>query len=174
MKNRSLVTALRQFSPELNIRLKAQLQYGCTEVGYGSGEYSGLDFSQEYSIEWQEGYLFSEGYTVKKLIDVLTKKILSKISNADFDLKPGELKNGDETKYKTTWKNGKHSKIELPDDYHLHNIMNFGDSEYKWQSAKYIEIEVIYLDQTGEELSIFFVLNEDEVDIKPDQLKANK
>jgi hypothetical protein len=79
MKNRSLVTALRQFSPELNIRLKAQLQYGCTEVGYGSGEYAGLDFSQEYSIEWEEGYLFKDGYTVKNLIDVLTKKILSKM-----------------------------------------------------------------------------------------------
>ena len=174
MKNRSLVTALRQFSPELNIRLKAQLQYGCTEVGYGSGEYSGLDFSQEYSIEWEEGYLFREGYTVKNLIDVLTKKILSKISNADFNLKPGELKNGNETKYKTTWKNGKPSKIELPDDSHLHHIMNFGDSEYKWKFAKYIEIEVIYLDQTGEELSIFFVLNDDEVDITPDLFKVKK
>jgi hypothetical protein len=52
--------------------------------------------------------------------------------------------------------------------------MDFGDSEYKWQSAKYIEIEVIYLDQTGEELSIFFVLNDDEVDIKPDQFKVNR
>jgi hypothetical protein len=52
--------------------------------------------------------------------------------------------------------------------------MNFGDSEYKWQSAKYIEIEVIYLDQTVEELSIFFVLNDDEVDIKPDQFKVNR
>lgn len=62
----------------------------------------------------------------------------------------------------------------LPDDAHLHHIMNFGDSEYKWQSAKYIEIEVIYLDQTGEELSIFFVLNDDEVDIKPDQFKVNR
>jgi hypothetical protein len=105
---------------------------------------------------------------------VLTKKILSKISNADFNLKPGELKNGDETKYKTTWKNGKPSKNELPDDAYLHHKMNFGDSEYKWQSAKYIEIEVIYLDQTGEELSIFFVLNDDEVDIKPDQFKVNR
>lgn len=173
MKNRSLVTALRQFSPELNINLIAQLQYGCTEVGYGSGEYEGLGFTQEFSIEWEDGYLFGDTYTVKKLIDVLTKKVLSKISNADFNLKPGELRNGI-TKYKTKWKNGKPSKNDMPEDSHLNNIMNFGDSEYKWQFAKYIEIEVIYFDQTGEKSSILFVLNNNESDRKPDELKVNE
>ena len=105
MKNRSLVTALRQFNPELTISLKANLQNGCEEVGYGSGEYEGLSFSQDYTIGWNDGYLSCDswdGYTVGDLIDVLLNKTLSKISEEDFNLRPGELRNG-YSDYTTTW-----------------------------------------------------------------------
>lgn len=172
MKNRSLVTALRQFNPELKISLKAHLQHGCEEVGYGSGEYDGLGFSQDYTIGWNDGYLSAdswEGYTVQDLIDVLLEKTLSKISDADFNLRLGELRNGN-PEYSTTWDDEEPEEDNMPDDSELYNIMEIGDAEYKWQGASFIEIEVIYNDQDGEESSISFVLNQDEVDRKPDPM----
>jgi len=176
MKNRSLVTALRQFSPDLKISLKAHLQYGCDEVGYGSGEYEGLGFSQDYTIGWNDGYLSVDnwdGYTVQDLIDVLLEKPLSKISDADFKLRLGELRNGN-AEYETTWDDEQPEEDDMPEDSELYNIMDIGDSEYKWQGASFIEIEVYYVDQDGEESSISFVLNDDEVDRKPDPLDEKK
>jgi hypothetical protein len=52
--------------------------------------------------------------------------------------------------------------------------MEIGDTEYKWQSAHTIEIEVYYKDQEGEDSSISFVLTDDEVDRKPDPMDAVK
>jgi hypothetical protein len=176
MKNRSLVTALRQFSPDLKISLKAHLQYGCDEVGYGSGEYEGLGFSQDYTIGWNDGYLSVDnwdGYTVQDLIDVLLEKPLSKISDADFKLRLGELRNGN-AEYETTWDDEQPEEDDMPEDSELYNIMDIGDSEYKWQGASFIEIELYYVDQDGEESSISFVLNNDEVDRKPDPLAVKE
>lgn len=176
MKNRSLVTALRQFNPELKIGLKAHLQYGCEEVGYGSGEYEGLSFSQDYTIGWDDGYLSVDkwdGYTVQDLIDVLLEKTLSKISDADFGLRPGELRNGN-ADYTTTWDDEQPEEDDMPEDSELYNIMEIGDTEYKWQGAHTIEIEVYYKDQEGEDSSISFVLSDDEVDRKPDPMDKVK
>ncbi len=172
MKNRSLVTALRQFNPDLKIGLKAHLQNGCEEVGYGTGEYEGLAFSQDYTIGWNDGYLSADswdGYTVGDLIDVLLEKTLSKITDDDFKLRPGELRDG-YSDYTTTWDDEQPEEDEMPDDSELYNIMEIGDAEYKWYGAHTIEIEVYYNDQEGEEVSIPFVLSEDEVDKKPDPL----
>lgn len=176
MKNRKLVTALRQFNPELKITLKAHLQYGCDEVGYGSGEYEGLAFSQDYTIGWNDGYLSADtwdGYTVQDLIDVLLEKTLSKISNEDFPLRPGELRNGN-PEYTTKWDDEEPEEDNMPDDSELYNIMEIGDADYKWQGAHAIEIEVYYNDQEGEESSITFTLDNDETDRKPDPLDAVK
>jgi hypothetical protein len=176
MKNRSLVTALRQFNPDLKISLKAHLQYGCEEVGYGSGEYEGLSFSQDYTIGWNDGYLSADtwdGYTVQDLIDVLLEKTLSKISDADFGLRPGELRNGN-PEYTTTWDDEEPEEDDMPDDDELYRIMEIGDSEYKWQGAHALEIEVYYNDQDGEESSISFTLSADEVDRKPDPLAVKE
>lgn len=176
MKNRSLVTALRQFSPDLKISLKAYLQHGCEEVGYGSGEYDGFSFSQDYTIGWNDGYLSAdswEGYTVQDLIDVLLEKTLSKIGDKDFSLRPGELRNGN-PEYKTSWDGEQPEDDDMPDDDELYNIMEIGDASYKWQNADSIDIEVFYLDQDGEESSISFVLSSDESDRKPDPLDVDK
>jgi hypothetical protein len=176
MKNRKLVTALRQFNPDLVISLKAHLQYGCDEVGYGSGEYEGLGFTQDYTIGWNDGYLSVdkwENYTVKDLIDVLLEKTLSKISDADFNLRPGELRNGN-PEYTTTWDDEEPSEDDMPDDSELYNIMEIGDADYKFQGPHALEIEVFYNDQEGEESSISFVLSEDESDRKPDPMDVVK
>jgi hypothetical protein len=176
MKNRSLVTALRQFSPDLKISLKAHLQYGCDEVGYGSGEYEGLSFSQDYTIGWNDGYLSVDnwdGYTVQDLIDVLLEKPLSKISDADFKLRLGELRNGN-AEYETTWDDEEPSEDDMPDDDELYRIMEISDSEYKFQGPHALEIEVYYVDQDGEESSISFTLSADEVDRKPDPLAVKE
>ena len=176
MKNRTLVTCLRQFNPELKISLQAHLQNGCEEVGYGSGEYDGFGFSQDYTIGWNDGYLSADkwdGYTVKDLIDVLLEKTLSKISDADFSLRPGELRNGN-PEYKTSWDDEQPEEDDMPDDDELYNIMEIGDANYKWYGAHTIEIEVYYNDQDGSESSISFVLNEDESDRKPDPMDETK
>lgn len=176
MKNRTLVTALRQFSPDLKIGLKAHLQYGCEEVGYGSGEYEGLTFSQDYTIGWNDGYLSVDswdGYTVQDLIDVLLEKTLSKIGDSDFPLRLGELRNGN-AEYETTWDGEEPEEDLMPEDDELYRIMEIGDSDYKWEGAHTIEIEVYYNDQDGEESSISFVLTDDESDRKPDPLAPKK
>ena len=176
MKNRSLVTALRQFNPNLTISLKAHLQYGCEEVGYGSGEYDGFGFSQDYTIGWNDGYLSADkwdGYKVQDLIDVLLEKTLSKISDADFGLRPGELRNGN-PEYTTTWDDDKPEEDVMPEDDELYNIMEIGDTDYKFQGPYALEIEVYYNDQDGEESSISFSLTEDESDRKPDPMDETK
>ena len=176
MKNRTLVTALRQFNPELKINLKAHLQNGCEEVGYGSGEYEGFGFSQDYTIGWNDGYLSADrwdGYSVGDLIDVLLEKTLSKISDDDFGLRPGELRNG-YSEYTTAWDDEKPEEDDMPDDSELYNIMEIGDADYKFQNPSSLEIEVYYTDQFGDESSISFVLDNDETDRKPDPLDPNK
>ena len=176
MKNRSLVTALRQFNPDLKIGLKAHLQHGCEEEGYGSGEYEGLSFSQDYTIGWNDGYLSADswdGHTVQDLIDVLLEKTLSKIGDSDFSLRPGELRNGN-PEYTTTWDDEQPEEDDMPEDSELYNIMEIGDSSYKWQGAHTIEIEVYYNDQDGEESSISFSLSNDESDRKSDPMEEKK
>lgn len=174
MKNRSLVTALRQFNPDLKISLKAYLQYGCEEEGYGSGEYDGCAFSQDYTIGWNDGYLSADlwdGYTVQDLIDVLLEKTLSKISDKDFSLTPGELRNGN-PEYSTTWDD--EEPEDVPDDSDLYNLMEIGDANYSWSGADTIEIDIHYIDKDGEDNTISFVLSEDESDRKPDPLDVSK
>lgn len=170
MKNRTLVTCLRQFNPELPVSIKAELEYGCEEKGYGSGEYEGYAFSQDYTISWNLGHLSVseyDGYTVGDVIKVLLEKKLSDIGNDDFNLRLGELMDG-YTDYETTWEDGEPE--ELPEDSDLYNMMEHGDTDYIWSNPAYIEFEVYYKNQEGEDETISFVLNEDEVDKKPDPL----
>ncbi len=174
MKNRTLVTCLRQFNPELLVSIKAELVYGCEEKGYGSGEHDGCEFSQEYVTSWNDGYLSAEpydGYTVGKVIEVLLEKPLSKIGNEDFDLRPGELRNGN-AEYETTWEDCEPE--DMPEDSDLYWKMDIGDTEYIWENASYLEFEVHYKNQDGEDETISFVLNDDEVDKKPDPLDETK
>lgn len=174
MKNRTLVTCLRQFNPELIVSMRAELVSGCEEKGHGSGEYEGYEFSQDYTVSWNDGHLSAseyDGYTVGDVIKVLLEKKLSEIGNDDFNLRPGELMNG-YTDYETTWEDGEPE--ELPEDDELYNMMEHGESEYEWFGAAYIDIEVHYKNQDGEDETITFVLNDDEVDKKPDPLDETK
>lgn len=176
MKNRTLVTALRQFNPDLKISIKAHLQNGCEEVGYGSGEYEGLGFSQDYTIGWNDGYLSADlwdGYTVQDIIDVLLEKTLSKIGDSDFSLRPGELMNGN-PEYTTSWNDEEPEEDDMPEDSELYNIMEIGDANYEWQNAHTMEIDVHYIDQYGDDATISFVLDSDETDRKPDPLAVKE
>lgn len=171
MKNRTLVTKLRQFNPDLNVGIKAYLQYGCTERGSGCGEYEGFSYCQEYTTEWNDGNLEATQYDwikVGDVIKVLLEKTLSKIGSDDFRLRPGELMNGN-PEYSTTWDDGEPE--ELPEDSDLYMQMNLGDSEYEWVGATSIDFEVYYMNDYGDESSISFSLTEDEVDRKPDPLE---
>lgn len=172
MKNRTLITRLRQFNPDLKVKITANLQYGCNEVGYGSGEYEGLGFSQDYTIGWNDGSLSADkwdGYTVEDVINVLKEKVLSKISDDDFGLRPGELRNGN-PEYTTTWDDEQPDEDDIPDDSELYNIMEIGDSNYEWANPSSLEIEVYYTDNYGDDNTISFTLDADESDRKPDPL----
>jgi hypothetical protein len=172
MKNRTLITKLRQFNPDLKVKITANLQYGCNEVGYGSGEYEGFGFSQDYTIGWNDGSIEADkwdGYTVEDVINVLKEKVLSKISDDDFGLRPGELRNGN-PEYTTTWDDEQPDEDNMPDDSELYNIMEIGDSEYEWANAASLEIEVYYTDNDGDDNTISFTLEVDESDRKPDPL----
>jgi hypothetical protein len=54
--------------------------------------------------------------------------------------------------------------------------MELGGSKYEWEGATAIDFEIYYMDDYGEESTISYTLNEDEVDRKPDSLeeKNNK
>jgi hypothetical protein len=176
MKNRTLITKLRQFNPELVVGVKAELQHGCNEVGYGSGEYEGFGFSQDYTIGWNDGSLQSsmwDGITVGDVIDVLKEKTLSKISNEDFSLSPGELRNGN-PEYTTAWDDEQPEEDDMPEDSELYGIMEIGDATYEWDDASSLEFEVFYKDTDGEDGSVVFYLNENETDRKPDPLEPIK
>lgn len=170
MKNRTLVTCLRQFNPELIVSIRAELQNGCEEIGNGRGEYEGNSFSQDYTISWNHGHLIAgeySGYTVADVIKVLLEKPLSKIGHEDFNLRLGELTDG-YTEYETTWEAG--TPEELPEDSDLYRMMEHGEAHYEWFNAAYVEFEVHYKNQEGEAETVSFVLNEDEIDKKSDSL----
>ena len=172
MKNRTLITRLRQFNPDLKVKITANLQYGCNEVGYGSGEYEGFGFSQDYTIGWNDGSLSADiwdGYTVEDVINVLKEKVLSKISDDDFGLRPGELRNGN-PEYTTTWDDEQPDEDDMPEDSELYNIMEIGDCDYEWANASSLEIEVYYTDNYGDDNTISFTLDADESDRKSDPL----
>jgi hypothetical protein len=178
MKNRTLITKLRQFNPELKVKIVANLQYGCNENGYGSGEYEGFGFSQDYTIGWNDGSIEVDkwdGYSVGDVIEVLKEKVLSKISDDDFNLRPGELRNGN-PEYKTTWDDEKPEEDDMPDDSELYNIMEIGDANYEWSGASSLDIEVYYISDGSDEEdeTIVFSLSEDETDRKPDPMDPVK
>ena len=167
MKNKTLITELRKFSPELKVTIKAYLQSGCTEKGYGTGEHEGFSYSQEYTTEWNDGHLQAsenDGYTVGDVIEVLINKILSEIGNDDFRLSPGELMNG-YSEYDTKWED--QEPEDLPDDRDLYMSMDIGDVEYEWFGASTIEFELID-DENDENNGTSFVLEEDEIDSSDD------
>jgi hypothetical protein len=178
MKNRTLITKLRQFNPELKVKITAYLQYGCNENGYGSGEYEGFEFSQDYTIRWNDGSIEADkwdGYSVGNVIEVLKEKVLSEISDDDFSLRPGELSNGD-PEYKTTWDDEKPEEDDMPDDSNLYNIMDIGDANYEWKGASSLDIEVYYSgdDSDEDDETIMFSLTTDEIDSNPDPIDVIK
>jgi hypothetical protein len=174
MKNRTLVTALRQFNPGFLVLITAKLKRGCIEKGFGTGRYEGFLYSQEYTVSWNEGHLCStedDGYNVARVIKILLEKPLSKISQLEFDLKPGELGDGN-TDYETTWEDEK--PTEVPGDDILYRKMEFGEIEYEWIDAKYIEFEVLWVNNEGVEETEFFSLTQDEEDDQPDPVNEAK
>lgn len=136
------------------------MQYGVIEKGYGSGEYEGLRFSQDYKTEWNDGYLEIDQYggiTLEDVIEVLSEKMLSEIGNEDFNLRLGELSTG-YSEYETKWED--QEPHELPDDSELYMMMDIAESEYEWGAAKILEFEV----WISEDDSVSFSLTEDEDD----------
>lgn len=89
--------------------------------------YEGFSCSQEYTTEWNEGYLKASGFTIGGVIYVLK-------------LRPGELMNGN-SEYDTTWEDKEPD--ELPEDRDLYISMNIGNVEYEWHGASSIEFELI-------------------------------
>jgi hypothetical protein len=160
MKNKILINSLNQFNSNLKVSLKAYLNSGCLETGNGSGIIDGIKFYQDYTVNWDNGYLeadSNEGYTLEDIIEVFSKKNISKIGSNDFKLRPGILKYGNAT-YKTTWENDNLKKEDIPKDLELYNIMDIDENEYKWISPSKIEIEIFYYNQNNEECKISFSL----------------
>ncbi len=160
MKNASLISELAKFNKNLSVSIKAYMQYGVTEKGYGKGEFEGFSFSQDYKTEWNDGYLEVnqyEGITLHDVIEVLSTKMLSEIGNEDFNLRLGELYTG-YSEYETKWEN-QEPQI-MPEDSELYMMMDISDSEYEWAGAKIIEIEV----WTSEDESVPFSLIDDQDD----------
>ena len=105
----------------------------------------------------------------------MKEKILSEISDDDFSLRPGELRNGD-PEYKTTWDDEKPEEDDMPDDSTLYNIMEIGDANYEWEGASSIDIEVYYsgYDSDEDDETIMFSLTTDEIDNNPDPIDVIK
>jgi len=159
MKNKEIILRLSKFELDSNVSIKAYLESGCEESGNGKGVYNENGYSQQYSILWNEGYLccgFSEGYTINDIIKVLKKRKLSEISGDDFNLRPGELMNGLDSNFETTW-NEKEPE-QVPNDRELYFRMSINSVSYVWESPSSIEF-VIQNGKKGERHTI--VLNDD-------------
>ncbi len=74
----------------------------------------------------------------------------------------------------TTWVGDEPDEDAMPDDSELYNIMSIDDTEYKWDGANTIDIEVYYKDQYCDDATIPFVLFDDEVDEEPDPMDEVK
>jgi hypothetical protein len=171
MKNKTLITALENLDRDLSISIKAYLQNGAVEKGYGNGEFNGFSFSQDYKIEWNDGYLEAseyDGITVGDVIEVLRKKTLSKIGSEDFELGLGQLMNGN-TEYDTSWDD--EEPDELPSDSELYSIMDIDGAEYVWVGASSLEFEII--DDSGEIDDTSFILSIDESDDKDSESNSD-
>ena len=162
IKNGKLITALRQLSPTLTVGVLAVLRHGCEEYGQGSGEFMGFPFEQCYRTLWNDGMLVidsSDGFTLGELTGILSNKTIRELSHEDLRLRSGSLKNGS-TEYATLWKGG--TPDNAPEDSDLYSLMNSTESEYRWLWPKFVEIEVHYLDETGEDCTLSFLLGDDE------------
>lgn len=162
MKRKTILIELGVYAPETRVRIKSYLQSGCTEKGFGTGEYEGCSYRQEYTTEWNDGYLKAsefDGFTISDVIEVLKHKTLSEIGNDDFRLRPGELMDG-YSEYETTWEN--QEPEEFPEDRDLFLSMSIGNCEYEWFGASAIEFELID-NENGELNGTTFVLEDDEI-----------
>jgi hypothetical protein len=160
MKNTLLITELLKYDKNLSVSIKAHMQYGVTEKGYGRGDYQGFSFSQDYKTEWNDGYLQLNQYggvTLKDVIEVLSTKMLSEIGNEDFNLRLGELSTG-YSEYETKWEN--EAPQDDPEDSELYMLMDIIESEYEWGGAEILELEV----WITEDESVSFSLTDDQED----------
>jgi hypothetical protein len=160
MKNALLLSELSKFDKSLSVSIKAHIQYGVIEKGYGRGDFKGFSFSQDYKTEWNDGYLEInqyDGITLEDVMDVLSSKTLSEISNEDFNLRLGELSTG-YSEYETKWEN--EAPQDVPEDSELYMLMDIAESEYEWFGAKIIELEV----WITEDESVSFSLTDDQDD----------
>lgn len=160
MKNALLLSELSKFDKSLSVSIKAHIQYGVIEKGYGRGDFQGFSFSQDYKTEWNDGYLEInqyDGITLEDVMDVLSSKTLSEISNEDFNLRLGELSTG-YSEYETKWEND--APQDVPEDSELYMLMDIAESEYEWFGAKIIELDV----WITEDESVSFSLTDDQDD----------
>ena len=160
MRNKTILSNLSRLNPQLKVSIKAILSNGCEETGRGTGKHEGVRYLQEYSIIWNDGYLCASsqiGYTIAYVIKILVEKSLSQIGNDDFNLRPGELINGFDPEYETTWED--EEPEEKPEDRELYWKMSTDNTVYIWDNASSIEFEV-HKSKNGE--SILFVLDEDD------------
>jgi hypothetical protein len=160
MKNALLLSELSKFDKSLSVSIKAHIQYGVIEKGYGRGDFQGFSFSQDYKTEWNDGYLEInqyDGITLEDVMVVLSSKMLSEIGNEDFNLRLGELSTG-YSEYETKWDN--EVPQDVPEDSELYMLMDIAESEYEWAGARIIELEV----WITEDESVSFSLTDDQED----------
>ncbi len=169
MKNALLLSELSKFDKSLSVSIKAHIQYGVIEKGYGRGDFQGFSFSQDYKTEWNDGYLEInqyDGITLEDVMDVLSSKTLSEISNEDFNLRLGELSTG-YSEYETKWEN--EAPQDVPEDSELYMLMDIAESEYEWFGAKIIELDV----WITEDESVSFSLTDDQDDDGEPAINSN-
>jgi hypothetical protein len=164
-----LLSELSKFDKSLSVSIKAHIQYGVIEKGYGRGDFQGFSFSQDYKTEWNDGYLEInqyDGITLEDVMDVLSSKMLSEISNEDFNLRLGELSTG-YSEYETKWEN--EAPQDVPEDSELYMLMDIAESEYEWFGAKIIELDV----WITEDESVSFSLTDDQDDDGEPAINSN-
>jgi len=169
MKNALLLSELSKFDKSLSVSIKAHIQFGVIEKGYGRGDFQGFSFSQDYKTEWNDGYLEInqyDGITLEDVMDVLSSKMLSEISNEDFSLRLGELSTG-YSEYETKWEN--EAPQDVPEDSELYMLMDIAESEYEWFGAKIIELDV----WITEDESVSFSLTDDQDDDGEPAINSN-
>ena len=149
MKNEKLIEILQK-EYDVDSRVKIHLHFGSglaeklVVVGTWNGDYG---YSMDCTNYWKRGNLVTKYHSVQDLIDLLSEKNVSEMTNKDFtDIELEETVNGYLDLDKLVWDKPKPSKKLLDDeDFDFNDLYNTGeitDSDYEFVGPDSLYVEL--------------------------------
>lgn len=154
MKNKVIVTELKKFDEDSEIKVKINLEkYSLMETCYHNGTWNGYNFSCTSYTNWKRGTLETSEFSLTDLINLLKKKDLNQMGSGDFpSMDVNETTDGSVEVEDIEW-DGNPTEEEL-EDLNKHDLYwdsEITDSEYEFNDGSIWFMEI---DVNGEKFSI--------------------